>query len=207
MRRKTVPVSYRDRSRDIRQPVCTSHFDSCETKVRATSPHYNKGAVHWLNGNGTEVPSWSNNIEKVKIVLVHFSLVQDGIFELEKALCTPPRLLENFQTLSFHICPSFIYINIYPPKKEYSFFFLFFLLFFTLSSISMLLLRPQKSQGLFGSGSPGRPPRLSHSSWALTARRSFVQCCFTSTETIRTIRYREPRTSTSTFTQLLSSDR
>ena len=33
-----------------------------------------------------------------------------------------------------------------------------------------------------------------------------VQCCFTSTETIRTIREGEPRTSTSTFTQLLGSD-
>ena len=32
-----------------------------------------------------------------------------------------------------------------------------------------------------------------------------VQCCFTSTETIRTIRDAEPRTSTSTVTQLLSS--
>ena len=32
------------------------------------------------------------------------------------------------------------------------------------------------------------------------------KCCFTSTETIRTIRDGEPRTSTSTFTQLLSSD-
>ena len=33
-----------------------------------------------------------------------------------------------------------------------------------------------------------------------------VQCCFTSTETVRTIRDGEPRTSTSTFTQRLSSD-
>ena len=170
MRRKTVPVSYRDRSRDIRQPVCTSHFDSCETKVRATSPHYNKGAVHWLNGNGTEVPSWSNNIEKVKIVLVHFSLVQDGIFELEKALCTPPRLLENFQTLSFHICPSFIYINIYPPKKSTPFFFFFFLNFLFYFELNF-------------------------------------NVAFASTEITRTLWEWEPRTSTSTFTQLLSSDR
>ena len=35
--------------------------------------------------------------------------------------------------------------------------------------------------------------------------RQSVQCCFTSTETIRTIRDGEPRTATSTFTQLLSS--
>ena len=47
-------------------------------------------------------------------------------------------------------------------------------------------LRPQRPSG---TGSPGRPPRLSHSS-----------CCFTSTETIRNW---EPRTTTSTFTQLL----
>ena len=33
-----------------------------------------------------------------------------------------------------------------------------------------------------------------------------VQCCFTSTETLRTIRDGEPRMATSTFTQLLSSD-
>ena len=32
-----------------------------------------------------------------------------------------------------------------------------------------------------------------------------VQCCFTSTETIRTIRVGEPRTATSSFTQLLGS--
>ena len=36
--------------------------------------------------------------------------------------------------------------------------------------------------------------------------RCCVQCCFTSTETARTIRVRETRTSTSTFTQLLNSD-
>ena len=33
----------------------------------------------------------------------------------------------------------------------------------------------------------------------------FVQCRFTSTETVRTVRDGEPRTSTSTFTQLLTS--
>ena len=33
-----------------------------------------------------------------------------------------------------------------------------------------------------------------------------VQCCFTSTETIRTIRDGETRTATSSLTQLLSSD-
>ena len=34
-----------------------------------------------------------------------------------------------------------------------------------------------------------------------------VPCCFTSTETIRLIKDGEPRTATSTFTQLLSSDK
>ena len=37
--------------------------------------------------------------------------------------------------------------------------------------------------------------------------KSSVQCCFTSTETVRTIRDGEPRTSTSTFTQFLSSEK
>ena len=36
-------------------------------------------------------------------------------------------------------------------------------------------------------------------------RLSMVQCCFTSTETARLIRDGEPRTATSTFTQLLKS--
>ena len=56
---------------------------------------------------------------------------------------------------------------------------------------------------------PGRPPPLSHSSWALGREYGVhVQCCFTSTETVRTVRTVsdvEPRTSTSTFTQLLNS--
>ena len=38
------------------------------------------------------------------------------------------------------------------------------------------------------------------------ARNQPVQCCFTSTETIRTIRDGEPRVATSTFTQLLNSN-
>ena len=45
---------------------------------------------------------------------------------------------------------------------------------------------------------PGPPPRRSHSSEWLW----LVQCCCTSSETVRTIRDGEPRTSTSTFTQL-----
>ena len=32
---------------------------------------------------------------------------------------------------------------------------------------STVALRPQRPWGLYGTGSPGRPPRLSHSSWAL----------------------------------------
>ena len=40
-------------------------------------------------------------------------------------------------------------------------------------------LRPQRPYGPLGTGSPGRPPRLSHSSGG----NLFVQCCFTATET------------------------
>ena len=47
--------------------------------------------------------------------------------------------------------------------------------------------------------------KVSVSSLSLLRRSCSVQCCFTSTETIRTIRDGEPRTSTSTLTHLLSS--
>ena len=40
---------------------------------------------------------------------------------------------------------------------------------------------------------------------SIEAHRVQVQCCFTFTETIRTIRHGEPSTATSTFTQLLDS--
>ena len=71
-----------------------------------------------------------------------------------------------------------------------------------LSSVRSMLLYVQRPYGLSGTGSPGRPPRLSYWFWAL-----FVQCCFTSTETVRTFRDGEPRTSTSTFVLVLSSVR
>ena len=41
-------------------------------------------------------------------------------------------------------------------------------------------LRPQRPYGLLGPGNPGRPSRLSHSSWPLSSR--LLHCCFTSTE-------------------------
>ena len=69
-------------------------------------------------------------------------------------------------------------------------------------SLVSIALRPQRPYGLLGTGNPGQPPRLSHSSWAPIS----LQCCLTSTETVRCVRDGEPRTATSTFTQLLSSD-
>ena len=56
-------------------------------------------------------------------------------------------------------------------------------------------------------GSPARPPRLSHSSWALTFLPGHSSSALlTPTETaVWTIRDGEPRTATLTFTQLLSS--
>ena len=85
--------------------------------------------------------------------------------------------------------------------------------------VSLLLyVHPQIPYGLLGTGSPGRPPRLSHGSWALDCSSSMllyvhrdhtdysergahldfhtapelstapVQCCFMSTETIKTVR-------------------
>ena len=47
-------------------------------------------------------------------------------------------------------------------------------------------LRPQRPYGLLGTESPGRPPRLPHSSCPPCC--PLVQCCVTSTETVRTIR-------------------
>ena len=44
------------------------------------------------------------------------------------------------------------------------------------------------------------------SQWGVGLPHVQVQCCFTCTKTIRTVRDREPRTATSTFTQLLSSE-
>ena len=105
------------------------------------------------------------------------------------------------------------------------------------SSFSVAL-RPQRPYGLFGTGNPGRPPQLLHSSPALLSLRSvlpyvhrdrtdylgrgtqdvhlsfytalqlcwfFVPFCLTDTETVRTIRDGESRTSTATLTQLLRS--
>ena len=53
-------------------------------------------------------------------------------------------------------------------------------------------------------GSPGRPPRLSRSSWGLNSMLSSMSL-YVHRDRVRTIRDGEPRTATSTFTQLLSS--
>ena len=62
-------------------------------------------------------------------------------------------------------------------------------------------LRPQRPYGLLGTGSPGRPPRLSHSSSALTMRSSSMLLYAQRRERIL-----GPRTATSAFTQLLNSE-
>ena len=63
----------------------------------------------------------------------------------------------------------------------------------------IVALRPQKPYGLLGTGCSGRLPRLSHTSWAQNVRVQ-IQCCATSTETVRIIRDGVPRAATSTFT-------
>ena len=66
------------------------------------------------------------------------------------------------------------------------------------SSSSMLLFYVHRNRtGLSGTGSPGRPPRLSHSSRALTQVRSF-SVALRPQRPYRTIRDGEPRTATST---------
>ena len=73
--------------------------------------------------------------------------------------------------------------------------------FFVLVKASWLVhccFSPQRPYGLLMTWSPRRPPRLSHV-------QVQVQCCLTSTESIRTVRDGEPRTATSTFTRSDSS--
>ena len=94
----------------------------------------------------------------------------------------------------------------------------------TCSLVVEVLLYVHRNRRLIMDGSPGRPPRLSHSSWTLTyvcclissdvgwhilatrwdQCRSMVQYCFTSTETIRLVRTdspgRPPRLSNSSWT-------
>ena len=45
-----------------------------------------------------------------------------------------------------------------------------------------VLLYVHRNRRFIRDGSPGRPPRLSHSSWALG--QAMLKCCFTSTETV-----------------------
>ena len=61
-------------------------------------------------------------------------------------------------------------------------------------------------RGLLGTGIPGRPRRLSHSSWALSGKGSSSVLLYVHRDSKGTIRDGDPRTATSTFTQLLSSD-
>ena len=77
--------------------------------------------------------------------------------------------------------------------------------FFRSSVISpcLLSLRKASRQFWFFLHTPWQFFRLSVSYLSILLAR--VQCCFTSTQTVRTIGDREPRTATSTFTQLLSS--
>ena len=74
--------------------------------------------------------------------------------------------------------------------------------------------RPMPSNGVLRDGLTPPPPQFpqpapsaAHIELKLLdlSRRLLVQCCFTSTETIRRIRDGKPRTATSTFTQLLNS--
>ena len=78
----------------------------------------------------------------------------------------------------------------------------------SLRSSSALLYdhRDRNCLGLLGTGSPPQDGHLDFHTHLLSSADIQVQCCFTSKETVRTVRGGEPRTATSTFTQLLSSD-
>ena len=76
----------------------------------------------------------------------------------------------------------------------------------TQTRFSSMLLCVQRDKDLQRPGSPGRPPRLSNTAPDLCVTKIQSQCCFKSTEAVRSIRDGEPRTAMSTFTQLLISD-
>ena len=67
------------------------------------------------------------------------------------------------------------------------------------------LLRPEAKDGPTHYESPAPPPCSDHSWVLVTWKFSSVQRCITSSETIETISDGEPRTATTTSTQLLSS--
>ena len=52
------------------------------------------------------------------------------------------------------------------------------------SFLGWVLLYVHRNRRFIRDGSPGRPPRLSHSSWTLGEGGWMVECCFTSTETV-----------------------
>ena len=81
------------------------------------------------------------------------------------------------------------------------------LLFYTAPSSaynSVLLCDHRDHKDCLGLGSSGRPPQLSHGFLALMSSILLLQCCFTSTENVRTIRDGFPELGGG-FTQLLSS--
>ena len=92
--------------------------------------------------------------------------------------------LRSFPNFAFETVPMFVWLTmaLARPFKEDR---LALPLSTPLSSFLSLLkccFTSTETVGLFGTGSPGRPPRLSHSSWALMW--DLVECCFTSTETV-----------------------
>ena len=60
--------------------------------------------------------------------------------------------------------------------------------------------------GIFNQ-TPGFEVFILCSSFCWTEKAGIMHCCFTSAEAVGTVRDVEPRMSTSTFTQFLSSDR
>ena len=74
--------------------------------------------------------------------------------------------------------------------------------YFRKSSIRLMLLYVHRDRTNY----KGREARTATSTFTQLLISFQVQCCFTSTETTRTVRDGEPRTSTSTLTQLLTFD-
>ena len=119
-----------------------------------------------------------------------FQRTQNGRVSIHQSYCFQHAVLANW---------NYIYITAMVCLFSKAFFF-----FLLLKQNPLLSL--QRSHGLLGAAGEPRTATPTFTQFLSSALRIQVQCCFTCTETIRTIRDGEPSTSTSTFTQLLSCE-
>ena len=132
--------------------------------------------------------------------VVQFSSVQDGIYALGNAQMRSTQSLRRFHSIAFETVPMFVWLTmaLSRPFKEYRLPLPLSTPLFSRRSMAWcpwLCTRKLCLKLLSTSDLPRSKPLV---------RVGNLKCCFTSTETVG-IEGREPRTATSTFTQLLSS--